>query len=478
MMNARVSDASHSQYYTFAVLIVDDETGMQSVLKKAIQSWFHRIDCVGDIENAEILRQQNHYDLILLDINLPGRSGIEWKEVFEQDHKHTDIIFMTGYATIETAINAVQLGAADFILKPFNLKQMLSAIRRCLDKRLKEQNSFAIKRDLERHIDTTIIGSSNKAKQFKQILQQFAPSGAPILIEGEPGTGKGITARHIHQLSRRPGPFVHVNCSTLTVKNIEAELLGIHNDSTRESLFALANNGTLYLDEVTDIPVEQQGLLVSVLDKKQITPVGSSVGVPIDVRVISSTVKNLLTSIEQGMFRADLYYKLAVLKIDVPPLRERKTDMKDYIIYFTKTLCQELSLPLPNWAGDYHLDMYDYDWPGNNRELRNLIERCLLLKKSPTQYWNEQRNMINRHATNVMVSVSHSDHIPSLELQHDTNHIGYPNAWPLKEVEKSHIEKVVAFFDGNKSAAARQLGVSRKTLERKYKEWEHDDGSN
>ncbi|MCE0492523.1 sigma-54-dependent transcriptional regulator [Vibrio salinus] len=457
-------------YSIFSILIVDDEEGMQVFLKKAMTDYFHRVDSVGSIEEAEELRKQNHYDVFLLDINLPGRSGLEWKELFGTPSE-SDIIFMTGYATIDMTIEALKLGASDFVLKPFSFDHLLSSVTRCLDKRILIRHEQALSRDLSQLIDTNIVGTSEKTKQLKQVIQQFAPSRANIIIHGEAGAGKERAARRIHKLSGRSGPFVSVNCSTLSFVDIDRELFG-SNAKDKEGLFTIANGGTLYFDEITDLNYEQQGLLLSVIQKRSIKPLGSSKEIPIDVRIITSTVKDILEYIDNGLFRGELYYKLAVLKIEMPTLRERRSDIKEIIIYFTKCICKDLALPLPQWLGEIHTDMYDYEWPGNTRELRNLVERCLLLNISPLQYWNRRLDSALGNTTKVTISVSNSGYIPSMN---ETSTVaGYPSDWSLKDIEKSHILKVVEHFDGNKSAAAKVLGVSRKTIERKYKEWEEE----
>jgi len=461
----------HKNYAIFSVLIVDDEIGMLGFLKKATSDYFYRVDCVRSIEEAETLRTENHYDLILLDINLPGRSGLEWTEIFDQSVK-PDIIFMTGYATIEMTIQALKLGASDFILKPFNLEQMLTSVFGCLDKRIANRHEQAIYRDLSQYFDTNIIGISEKTKQLKQVIQQFAPSRANILINGEAGAGKERAARRIHKLSGRSGPFVSLACSTLCYVDIENELFGSVTKKN-DGLFTIANGGTLYIDEITDLSYEQQGLLLSVIQNRTITPLGSNKALPIDVRIIASTTHNIMELIDNGIFRGELYYKLAVLKIEMPTLRERKTDLKEMLIYFTKCICKDLSLPLPQWLGEFHMDMYDYEWPGNTRELRNLVERCLLLNISPLQYWDKKLDSALGNTTKVTISVSNSEHIPAMNEKE--KHIGYPHNWSLKDIEKKHINKVVAYNDGNKSAAAKVLGVSRKTIERKYKDWEHEE---
>lgn len=462
-----------AQYQAFSVLVVDDEVGMQTILKKALGKFFGRVESAGSVEEAEELRCKEHFDLIVLDINLPGRSGIEWEEAFNDSDKRADVIFMTGYADLEMTISALKLGASDFILKPFNLEQMIQAVLRCMDKRLEQRMQYALKRDVSRHITTEIIGSSDKTKQLKQLITQFAPSRASVLIEGDSGTGKELVARGVHEASKRSGPFVPINCGAIAPELLESELFGHTSGAftgakkNREGLFRVASGGTLFLDEIGEMPLAMQAALLRVLEQRTIRPVGSEKEISVDVRVVAATNRNLQEEVAQGNFRRDLFYRLNVLKIDVSPLKERTSDLLELVPYFTRMLAAELAMPEPNWAHEDILAMNEYDWPGNIRELKNLIERCILLGKPPAHYWRELNG--ESTPTHVSVTVSHGAELPNMTNQDCAE--GYPNNWTLKEVEKAHIEQLVSHHDGNKSAAARELGVARKTLERKYKEW-------
>ncbi|MGL4225389.1 MAG: sigma-54-dependent transcriptional regulator [Vibrio sp.] len=486
-MSSSVLDLKQPHLYqAFSVLVVDDEVGMQTVLKKALSQWFSRVDSAGSIEDAEALRSQQHYDLLILDINLPGRSGIEWDEAFSDPNHRAEVIFMTGYADLETAISALKLGASDFILKPFNLEQMLQAVQRCMDKRLHQRLHYALQRDVQRHCTTQIIGKSAQTELLKQHIVQFAPSRASVLIEGESGTGKELVARGLHEASGRQGPFVPINCGAIAPELLESELFG-HTagaftgaKKSREGLFRVANGGTLFLDEIGEMPLTMQASLLRVLEQRTLRPVGSEKEVSVDVRVVAATNRNLQQEVEQGRFRDDLYYRLNVLKIQVTPLRERKQDLYELRPFFTQMLCAELGMPMPKWAYEDISSMQDYAWPGNVRELKNLIERCLLLDKPPAHYWRELNGIPLQPEQSVTMSqksiVEPAAPLDDVKPEH-LKHIGYPVDWRLRDVEKAHIQQVVALHEGNKSAAARDLGVARKTLERKYKEWQSGETS-
>ncbi|MCF4174841.1 Transcriptional regulatory protein ZraR [Vibrio mediterranei] len=472
---SEITNQLTSPYLAFSVLVVDDEVGMQAILKKALSKGFGQVDTAGSVEEAEQLRINHHYDLIILDINLPGRSGIEWEEAFNDLDRKADVIFMTGYADLEVAISALKLGASDFILKPFNLDQMLQAVKRCMDKRLAERINVALSHDISRRVSKEIIGLSEKTKNLKQLIGQFAPSRASVLIEGESGTGKELVARGIHTASKRQGPFVAINCGALAPELLESELFGhaagafTGAKKNREGLFRVASGGTLFLDEIGEMPLAMQASLLRVLEQRTVRPVGTEKEISIDVRVVAATNRNLQEEVDQGKFRQDLYYRLNVLKIEVPALRERLADLSDLVPFFTRSLAKELGVPEPKWAHEDMHSMQDYDWPGNVRELKNLLERCILLNKPPAHYFNELKGApVN---TSITMSVNDLTTMPANSMIQD-GQFGYPNSWSLKDVEKSHIQQVVEAHSGNKSAASRDLGVARKTLERKYKEWD------
>ncbi|KAB2824785.1 sigma-54-dependent transcriptional regulator [Aliivibrio finisterrensis] len=469
---------SKLDWNAFSVLVVDDEVGMQTILKKALSKQFGQVHTVGTIEDAEAIRQSHHLDLIILDINLPGQTGLEWQESIASDSRNYDVIFMTGYAELGTAIQALRLGAADFILKPFNLENMLQAVKRCMDRRLVERTNFVLQREVEKNNPIEMIGNAEKTIELKQMVAQFAPSNAAVLIEGESGTGKELVARGLHQLSHRNGPFVPLNCGAIAPDLLESELFG-HTSGAftgakkgREGLFRVANGGTLFLDEIGEMPIGMQSSLLRALEQKAIRPVGSEKEIPVDVRIVAATNRNLVKEVEKGNFRKDLFYRLNVLTVSLPALRERKADLACLTEHFSHMIAKEMGLKPIHWAHEDIVAMAQYDWPGNIRELKNMIERCILLGKPPVDHWvslqgdvplqhqsSNQEQIIDKEPTECSC-------MPEMDE--------YPEQWTLKEVEKKHIITVVDLHDGNKSAAARQLGVARKTLERKFKEWSEE----
>ncbi|MDD8060742.1 MULTISPECIES: sigma-54-dependent transcriptional regulator [Shewanella] len=438
---------------SMSVLIVDDEPGMRSFLKKALTKKFALVETASTIAEAEAIRSQGHFDLLVVDIRLPDRSGIEWHEALNDPDRQSDIIFMTGYADMDVAIKALRAGASDFIMKPFHLEQMMTAVERCIEKRSLKRENFMLRRELEHGQSSTIIGNSEAIRDVKQVIERIAPTNAVVLIEGESGTGKELVARQLHQLSGRSGAFVPVNCGAIAPELLASELFG-HTagaftgaKGVREGLFSYASGGTIFLDEIGEMPMNMQTALLRVLEERTIRPVGSEKEIEIDVRVVAATNRLLIDEVEAGRFRRDLFYRLNVLNIVIPSLRSRPEDVVELTHYFTLQLSQELGIKDIIWSHEDLQVLQQYDWPGNIRELRNMIERCILLGKPPAEYW--------RKPTVTVIPES----------------MGYPLDWPLKEVEKQHVTQVVDAHNGNKSAAARDLGVSRKTLDRKYKEW-------
>ena len=391
------------------------------------------------------------YDLIVLDITLPGRSGIEWLHELRADGCAGDVVLMTAYADLDTAIGALRAGAADFLLKPFSLAQVLNAIQRCFERSRLVRENFVLRREVSERSDDIegVIGHSEAIHAVCDRLKRIAPTSATVLLTGESGTGKEVAARALHKMGNRAkGPFVPVNCAAIAAELIESELFGhvkgayTGAQQSREGLFYYARGGTLFLDEIGEMPLAAQAKLLRVLEERRIRPVGSEQEIPVDVRVIAASNRDLKVEVAEHRFRQDLYYRLQVVEVNLPPLRERSEDLPLLIAHFINQLAPYLDVPRLSPDSRTLARMAAYDWPGNVRELKNFVERSLILG------WFDLGPEPKSCATLA-------DAIDET----------------LESVEKRHILAVLASCDGNKSEAGRRLGVSRKTLDRKCQAW-------
>lgn len=441
-----------------SVLIVDDEQGIRRFLQKGLSDIFGLIDVVDSVEMADELRQRCHYDLLIVDIRLPGRSGVDWVTDLREQGSMTSVIFMTAYADLEIAIEALRAGAADFMTKPFRMEQMLSAVKRCMEHQKMLRENYVLRRQVEIYSNMSgMIGNCNAFKKVCDLVKQVAPVPSTVLIEGETGTGKELVAHAIHMASGRTGSFVPINCGAMSADLLESELFGhckgafTGAHSSREGLFSYANGGTLFLDEIGEMPLSMQTHLLRVLQERSIRPVGANKETPIDVRVLAATNKNLEKLVETGEFRQDLFYRLNVLSIRIPPLRERKEDLVMLAQHFWSSLANEMGIEMPDVSETDFVALSRYEWPGNIRELRNVIERSLLLNIKPIK----------------CIAGPLGDEVEQPAQDMGSESIGSS----LDAIEKQHILKILGQENGNKTAAARVLGVSRKTLERKAKAW-------
>lgn len=444
----------HNGKGTFSILVVDDELGIQDFLQRALSKTYALVEVAGSAEQAEALRAQCHFDLMIVDISLPGISGVDWlKSISSEQSGQSDVIFMTAFSNVDNAIQALRLGAFDYIQKPFRLEEMSLSVKRCFERRSLERENFVLRRQVDQFYSFEgMIGNSPQVQEMCQLIDRIAPTPSVILIDGESGTGKELVANAIHKRSKRTGPFVPVNCGAISPELMESEFFGHKKgaftgaNTAHNGLFSYADGGTLFLDEIGDMPLVMQAKFLRALEEGSIRPVGSDREIPVNVRVVAATNRNLQEDVEDGRFRKDLFYRLNVLVIHVAPLRERKQDIASLVQYYSKLLTTQLGLPaVPFNHNDIH-QLEAYHWPGNIRELKNMVERCMLLGRLP-------------------------DELLTTDSDKAEQVVGYPNSWSMEQVEKEHIVNVLNNMDGNKSQAANVLGVSRKTLCRKVDAW-------
>ena len=439
-----------------SILILDDEPGIISFLERGLSKNISVIETAGDISIASELLDRCHFDLIISDIRLPDGSGVEWLMKIREEGHQTPVIFMTAFADLQTAIDALRVGAVDFLMKPFRLEQMQASVDRCLQLEQLRRENYVFRRQINKEFDVTnLVGECKEMLNVCQIIKQVAPMPSTVLLEGESGTGKELAARAIHELSNRKGNFVSINCGAMSAELLESELFGhvkgafTSAHQAREGLFAFAKEGTLMLDEIGEMPMPMQVHLLRVLDEHSIRPVGSNTQIKVDVRILAATNRNLAEEVKNGNFREDLFYRLNVLSLRMPPLRERRGDTELLSQHFMDKLSIDLGVAGQTLNASEIQRLDSYRWPGNVRELKNVIERSLLLGVLPSECVS---GVISQDEPSTIEENSSDDLL-------------------LQVVEKKHILKVLEQESGNKSSASRLLGVSRKTMERKLKSW-------
>jgi DNA-binding NtrC family response regulator len=453
-------DTAETHWPLATVLVVDDEPGMRHFLEKTLAPRVGQVMLADSAEQADALVRRLRFDLLILDISLPGQSGIEWLKALRSRGLFGEVILITAFADLETAIAALRAGAGDFILKPFRVTQLLNAVRQGLERASLKRENWLLRRTLSQRTPAAdgLVGSSIAIKGLQAAIQRVAAVGSTVLLTGESGTGKELAALALHRQSPRAGgPFVPVNCAAGSATSIEAELFGQADTGNeagrhgRDGLLLYAQGGTLFLDDVAELPLALQATLLRALEERRIRPLGSQQEIALDVRIVAATNRPLAAEVAAGRFRADLYYRLQVVEINLPPLRAHKEDIAELVEHFSTTLAPRLGVTPIDVTADELRYLQQYDWPGNVRELRNLIERSLIL------------GALNVSALYRMLPKS-----PEVAAR-STPQPGAPT--DLETLERRHILAVLESVDGDKTRAAKLLGISRRTLERRCAEW-------
>ena len=445
------------------VLVVDDEIDIRELMAGILSDEGFETRGAFDSDGALAAIAQRRPHLVVLDVWLQGSTldGIQVLEVLKRDHPDLPVVIISGHGTIETAVAAIKKGAYDFIEKPFKADRLVHVVRRALE-------SSRLKREIEElklkaGDEPDLVGNSTAIVQLRQLVEKVAPTGSRILITGPSGSGKEVAARLVHGRSRRASnAFVAINCAMMAPARIEAELFGVESGegARKIGLLELAHGGTLFLDEVADMPLETQGKILRVLIDQTFQRVGGSTRVQVDVRVISSSTRDLRSEIEAGRFREDLYHRLNVVPIRVPSLAERREDVPTLVAHFMKRLSVASGLPMREISDEAMAVLQAYSWPGNVRQLRNIVERLLIL------------------ATDDTAQVISADLLPS-----NVNGNGY--SWgqsargdrvitlQLREAreifEREYLLAQINRFGGNISRTASFVGMERSALHRKLK---------
>ncbi|WP_251619889.1 sigma-54-dependent transcriptional regulator [Odoribacter lunatus] len=370
------------------ILIIDDERSIRNTMKDILTYEGHEVLVAENGMEGLVMFKTEKPDVVFCDIKMPQIDGLEVLERIKEFSTTTPIIIISGHGTIDTAIEAIKKGAYDFIEKPLDLNRILITIKNATDKHRLVQETQSLKCKVSKKYE--MIGHSEALEHVKSIIDKVAPSDARVLITGPNGSGKELVARQLHEKSdRRDNAFVEVNCAAIPFELIESELFGHEKGSFTSAIkqkkgkFELAHTGTIFLDEIGDMSLSAQAKVLRVLQENKISRIGSDSDIHVDVRVIAATNKNLKEEIAKGNFREDLYHRLSVIIIHVPPLKERTEDIDDLVQHFTEEICAEMRIPSKQFAPEAIDLMKQYEWTGNIRELRNVVERLIILCNSP-----------------------------------------------------------------------------------------------
>jgi len=456
------------------VLVVDDEKNTREGLGRALRRDYE----VVLAESADAAIQtlgERPVDVMLSDVRMPGMDGLGLLREARRLHPDLVVIMLTAYGSVETAVEAMKVGAADFLTKPVNLDHLDITISKAVRQRALESENRALKSRLDSKFGLeNIVGSSPAMERLFDIVRQAAPTQATVLIEGASGTGKELVAQAIHRLSAcAAGPFVAVHCAALSSSLLESELFGHEKGAftgavvQRKGRFEMAHGGTLFLDEISEIEPSVQVKLLRVLEERRFERVGGVDAVDVDIRIIAATNRDLRKYVEEGKFREDLFYRLDVVEIKMPPLKERGGDIALLCNRFMKEFAEVNARPVSRFAPGAAAILQAYSWPGNVRELRNTIEKMVVLARGDTLAVEDVPANIRDEAR--LNGVSGVPAAPAPAPAAD-----FAPTESLAEVEKRKILAALDAAGGNRSKAAIALGISRRTLHRKLNEWKHD----
>jgi len=459
------------------ILIIDDDTGIRDGSSIVLKRQGFEVYEATTGEEASSLLQEYDFDLILLDLKLPDVNGLDFLKQIRETDQLVSVIIITAFGTVQNAVEAMRLGANDFLSKPFEPEELRLTVNRNIKTRKITLENIYLKEELKkREGDVKIIGRGNSIMQCLSQAEKIAPTDTTVLITGESGTGKGLMARYIHEKSiRHTKSFVSVDCATLVPSLFESELFGhlkgsfTGATSNRIGKFEIASGGTLFLDEIGNVSMELQAKLLKAVEEKIIYKVGGANPIKVDTRIIAATNKDLKELVNAGMFREDLFFRLNVVSIVVPPLRERKEDLKLLIEYFLAKFTKKYNKDRLFMSSEAMRFLVDYDWPGNVRELENMMERLTIFARedfikledidfSGATFWTKKDNK--------KIEIHEPEPDEKKYQSFDTFDL-----MPLDDIEKMYVLKVLEDVKDNKTEAAQILGIDRKTLGTKLKKW-------
>jgi len=438
-----------------SILIVEDEAKMRRLLELQLGDEGFVAQTAPDAESGLQMLGKQSYDLIVTDFKLPGMSGLEFLQAVRRTNADVPVIIMTAYGTVESAVEAMKTGASDYVLKPFSLAELVLVIRKELGaQQLREENRTLREALGVKYKYDNIVADSKKMQAVLALIERVAPTNVTVLIGGESGVGKDLVARAIHQHSQRAaGPFVKINSTAIPETLLESELFGYEKGAfsgattSKPGKFELADKGTLFLDEIGDVPPAIQVKLLRVLQEREFERLGGTKTLKVDVRLIAATNRDLRAALEEGTFREDLYYRLNVVAIDIPPLRDRKEDVPGLVNFFLQKFAREMEKPAHTITPQAMKLLVDFHWPGNVREVENVIQRGVTLSSGPA---------LDVSDIQLDIPTAHSNSSGS-------SHV-LPPGMTLDQWEEEAIREALRHANGNKSQAARALGLSRNAL--------------
>jgi len=452
-----------------SILVVDDEAAIRRTLREILEYEDYAVDEAEDGEVAIDKLKTERYDVVLLDVKMPKKDGIEVLEAMSRMQLDVPVVMISGHGTIETAVEATKLGAFDFLEKPPDLNRLLLTLRNAMDRsQLQEENKRMRQTIVERHNSdlTPILGDSAPIRQIKETIERVAPTEARVLITGEPGTGKELVAKWVHRLSHRAeGPVVEVNCAAIPGELIESELFGHEKGSftgaTKQRIgkFEQAHGGTLFLDEIGDMSLSAQAKVLRALQESEITRVGGDRSIPVDVRVVAATNKDLLQQIEEHKFREDLYHRLSVILIHVPPLRERRQDVPIITEHIADRIARRNGLEPKPFTEEALEALKGFEWRGNVRELHNVVERLIILSTGDRISHIDVERYVAPGGASVNPIVGLMDRFDQFQEFRDM-------------AEKLFLEHKLESFEWNISRTAESIGIQRSHLYNKMGKYE------
>ncbi|RLD98964.1 MAG: sigma-54-dependent Fis family transcriptional regulator [Aquificota bacterium] len=433
----------------FRILVVDDDKAFLLLMTSILKDAGYRVDRASSGEEALKKLRRFSPHLIIADLKMPGISGLELTEKVKEEHPEMEVVMITAYGTVDTAVRAMKLGAFDYITKPLkDPEELRQLVARVFEKQQLKLENQLLREQLSQDLppmDLIFLGMED----LRQEVEEVAPTDATVMLYGESGTGKSLIAKVIHHLSSRKGPFVEINCAAIPENLLEAELFGYERGaftgatSTKKGKFELAQRGTIFLDEISEMGPSSQAKLLRVLQDGSFERLGGLATIKTDARVIAATNRNLKEALKEKIFREDLYYRLNVFPIEIPPLRKRREAIPQLVRYLTATMSKRLGKEITEIPKKVMDTLVKYPWPGNIRELQNVIERAVILSKG------------GRLAP------------PRLEEEREEDFL----EGSLKELEKKAIERALEKFGGNRKKAAEYLGISLRTLQYKIKDY-------